>query len=59
MYRLWVYTDEEGTIQNTYGGHEQFIVSPEYDYDYYFEVDEDVYKNIGLYRVVDGTLQKR
>lgn len=56
MYKLWVNVDEQGNIKGTYGGHENYIVDPSEPYDYYFETNDEVFKDVGSYHVMDGEL---
>lgn len=56
MYKLWVNVDENGNIISTYGGHGKYIVDPTEEYDYYFETDDTVFKDIGSYQVIDREL---
>ncbi|AYA77332.1 hypothetical protein DOE78_18795 [Bacillus sp. Y1] len=59
MYKLWVNVGENGTIIATYGGHERYIVNPSEIYDYYFEVSDDVFKDVGNYQVSNGELIRK
>jgi hypothetical protein len=56
MYKLWINIDADGNIANAYGGYEQYVIEPTEIFDYYFEVTDAVYKNIGNYKVVNGEL---
>jgi hypothetical protein len=59
MYKLWVSVNEQGAIIDAYGGYAESIGEPLDAYTYFFEVSEDVFKNMGAYQVVDGALIKR
>lgn len=59
MYRIWLNADETGYITDSVGGHEHYIVPPpDGEYEYYFYLDSYTFKNIELFRVVDGQLVK-
>jgi hypothetical protein len=51
--------NEQGAIIDAYGGYAESIGEPLDAYTYFFEVSEDVFKNMGAYQVVDGALIKR
>lgn len=56
MYKVWLNTNEYGIITSVYGGHQKYIVPSSEEYDWYFEVSDEVFKNIGSYKVVSGDL---
>ncbi|OCA84480.1 hypothetical protein A8F94_17440 [Bacillus sp. FJAT-27225] len=56
MYKIWLNTDAEGNIIETYGGFVEFVLPPDKEYDYFFEVDGKTFKDIGNYQVIDGDL---
>jgi hypothetical protein len=54
VYQLYVKVDDEGNIVDSIGG-ENLIVM-DYEYDYFFEVDEETLKNISSFKVENGQL---
>jgi hypothetical protein len=57
---LWVNVDENGNITGAYGGLPDCIQDPVGEvFDYYFEVSDEVFKNIGGYQVINGELVKK
>lgn len=59
MYKVWVIVDENGVITSAYGGQEDKIVETDDSYDFYFEVTEDIFRNMGKYKVENGELIER
>jgi hypothetical protein len=54
MYRLWITeVNEDNHVINWYGGTLAIESDP---YLYYFEVEEEVFKNAQQYKVVNGEL---
>lgn len=60
MYKLWANVDGNGNIVNGYGGFSEYVGEPlDEVYDYYFEVTDVVYKTIGSYYVLNGSLTRK
>jgi hypothetical protein len=54
VYQLYVKVDTDGNIIDSMGGKNLILL--DYEYDYFFTVDEETLKNISAFKVENGQL---